>query len=1035
MFFISYAKNFFVPPSDFGIGSPVPVLSFIDALRASVGGRNTVAFVNNGYTGGDIETLIDYLTVSVNTAGLTPVTLSSDDDLLTVCRSSLRGVSGCYGAASFHSSPTEGPGSLWNYTLRADGALGAKIFVNQHDNDQEIYVLPFQHAIDAAISVLNGSNNFPDTVNEYPFTSQNTQQRMDNIRQLYMNSIISILGVVFFVGIVGITYQLTGHMASERELGMSQLIEAMTPNRSRTITQAARLLANHLAFDIIYAPSWIVMAVILWVLVFTKTDVGLLIGFHLLAGLSLSSMSVLGGSLFSRAQLSGISVTIASLVLAIVVQVVPPNSTGTVAVLGLLFPPMTYTLLIIYMARFEHAGIPTNLLKSAPDNNWQLPGIAFFVFFVIQALVFPVISAFIEQSLYGTSSRARKMVFNPNDNTNAVELKAFSKHFIPSWWQRKMPRWLGGQRGQTVFAVNDLTLTAIKGQIFVLLGANGSGKSTTLDAISGLNKITSGEIIVDGTGGLGLCPQKNVLWDELSVYEHVAIFNGLKAAGKTDSRAQIVELIKACDLEHKLYAKSRTLSGGQKRKLQLAMMFTGGSRVCCIDEVSSGLDPLSRRKIWDILLRERGIRTLLFTTHFLDEADVLSDHIAILSKGNLKAEGSAVELKSTLGGGYHVVINSLPEKSSHHLGTYKLQDSAQASAFINQLEEDGINDYEVTGPRIEDVFIRLAEEVKTDLHETVVTPTNRESILSGTSDGVTEVQSPVHTKGSDEFPSYENLSESKAAKDDTLDLVKGEGTSVMRQSWILFCKRVTVLRRNYFPYIAAVIIPIITAGLVTFFLKNFHALSCSPADQASTPNVDGTSWGSSLDIPIGPSSAVSPQQLASLAGSNLSVFHTVNTYADFSNFIDQNYANVTPGGIYIGDSSTTPTFAYIGNYVLAWSVLTQNLIDNVLGSIPIATQYQVFAVPFAPSAGKTLQLIFYFGLSMAAYPGFFALYPTLERIRKVRALHYSNGIQAAPLWLAYLAFDFIFVMVVSVIVIALWVGVSGIDSYPSRGTY
>lgn len=853
---------------------------------------------------------------------------------------------------------------------------------------------------------------------------------MDNIRQLYMNSIISILGVVFFVGIVGITYQLTGHMASERELGMSQLIEAMTPNRSRTVTQAARLLANHLAFDIIYAPSWIIMAVILWDLVFTKSDVGLLIGFHLLAGMSLSSMSVFGGSLFSKAQLSGISVTITSLVLGIIIQVVPLSSTGTAAVLGLLFPPMTYTLLIIYMARFEHAGIPTNLLKTAPDNSWQLPGIALFIFFAIQAIVFPVIAAFIERGFYGTSSRARKMMFNPEDNTFAIQLRAFSKHFYPSWWQRKMPRWLGGQQGQTVFAVNDLTLTAIKGQIFVLLGANGSGKSTTLDAISGLNKITSGEIIVDGTGGLGLCPQKNVLWDELSVYEHVAIFNGLKTTSKTDSKAQIIELIKACDLEQKLYAKARTLSGGQKRKLQLAMMFTGGSQVCCIDEVSSGLDPLSRRKIWDILLRERGIRTLLFTTHFLDEADVLSDHIAILSKGNLKAEGSAVELKSILGGGYHVMINSTPEKNHHRLGSYKLQDSAQASAFLNQLEHEGITDYEVSGPTIENVFLRLAEEVKTDQNETVVTLSNCGSVRSGTTDTM-EVQSPVLSKGSDEkSPSEENFYETKIAKDDTLDLVKGEGTSVIRQSWILFCKRVTVLRRNYFPYIAAVIIPIVTAGLVTFFLKGFTALSCSPVDQSSIPNVDGTSWEPSLDIPIGPSSAVTPQKLAALVGSNTSVFHTMNSFTDFNNFIHQNYANVTPGGIYVGDSSTTPTFSYIGNYVLAWSVLTQNLIDNVLSTLPIATQYQVFAVPFAPSAGKTLQLVFYFGLSMAAYPGFFALYPTLERIRKVRALHYSNGIQVTPLWFAYLAFDFIFVLIVSVVVIGLWVGVSSAWYYP-----
>src|SRR5204862_5134976 len=104
----------------------------------------------------------------------------------------------------------------------------------------------------------------------------------------------------------------------------------------------------------------------------------------------------------------------------------------------------------------------------------------------------------------------------------------------------------------------------------------------------------------------------------------------------------------------KLHAKAKTLSGGQKRKLQLGMMLTGGSGVCAGDEVSSGLDPLSRRKIWDILLAERGQRTIILTTHFLDEADLLADHIVILSKGTLRAEGSSAELKDKVGGGYRI---------------------------------------------------------------------------------------------------------------------------------------------------------------------------------------------------------------------------------------------------------------------------------------------------------------------------------------------------------------------------------------------
>jgi ATP-binding cassette subfamily A (ABC1) protein 3 len=186
MFFIAYMKNLFVPPSEFGIGSPVPIRGFIDALEASTGGRDTVAFVKSGHNGGQIEDLIEYLSVSVTTAGKTPQVLNTEDELLTVCRNSLRGASSCYGAAVFYSSPTEGDGGFWNYTLRADGALGEKIYVNQHDNDQEIYVLPFQHAIDMAIvnEFGNGTASIPETINEYPYTDMTQQERRDQIRRL-----------------------------------------------------------------------------------------------------------------------------------------------------------------------------------------------------------------------------------------------------------------------------------------------------------------------------------------------------------------------------------------------------------------------------------------------------------------------------------------------------------------------------------------------------------------------------------------------------------------------------------------------------------------------------------------------------------------------------------------------------------------------------------------------------------------------------------------------------------------------------------
>ena len=170
-FFISYAKNLFVPPSEFGIAAPTPIRSFTNALHAADPTRHTVAFVHNGHTGGAIESVINDLSDTAKTAGKDVQILASDTDLLTVCRSSLRGTTACYGAVSFVASPEEGSGGRWNYTLRADGELGTKIYVNQNDNDAELYVLPFQRAVDLAI-VQRDNSSLPDTVNQYPFTSQ-----------------------------------------------------------------------------------------------------------------------------------------------------------------------------------------------------------------------------------------------------------------------------------------------------------------------------------------------------------------------------------------------------------------------------------------------------------------------------------------------------------------------------------------------------------------------------------------------------------------------------------------------------------------------------------------------------------------------------------------------------------------------------------------------------------------------------------------------------------------------------------------------
>jgi ABC-type multidrug transport system ATPase subunit len=754
--------------------------------------------------------------------------------------------------------------------------------------------------------------------------------------------------------------------------------------------------------------------------VFAKTNVGLLVLFNILSGLSLSSFSIFGAAFFHKAQLSGIVTTIVALLLAVLAQVLQNANTGAVAILSLLFPPMNYTFFTILMARWERQNMPTNLIKAAPQNPSTLPGIAMFVFTILHIILFPILGAFIERALYGTASKGRQLSSGVKGSDAAVQLTGFTKRYKPSWWARNVATKFG-KRKETVVAVDDLNLTIPQGQIMVLLGANGSGKSTTLDAIAGLNTVTSGTVAVDGFGGLGICPQRNVLWDVLTAFEHVRIFNRLKSTGKISSKAEIEELIAACDLDRKIGAQARYLSGGQKRKLQLSMMFTGGSRVCCVDECSSGVDALARKKLWDILMNERGKRTIIFTTHFLDEADLLSDQIAILSRGSLKAQGSAVELKHRLGGGYRIHVFKTPgddriipyfegmaTKEQFDRTIFTVPNSAQAADLIRSLDSLGIKNYEISSPTIEEIFFNVAEDL--------------EAMSAPPANGHDTPRSPPSPTGKlgGELMVAEDKKDSLKDSDNALKLQTGKRIGILRQALTLFRKRWTVFQRNYIPYVAAFLIPVVAAGLVTLFLKGFTATGCSPTAAFTPSQIQSLLSQAQYDLVIGPASKISPEALARLeatlpggnatgsSGSGLSDLmssvHTVDgTLEDFNNYINHFYANVTPGGFFLGDNASPPTFAWKGNGAdISLATITQNALDTLLLNVSISSQYQAFDSPWVPGIGKTLQLIVYFGLAMCAYPAFFALYPTLERLRNVRQLHYSNGVRSISLWSAYL---------------------------------
>uniref|UniRef100_A0A4W2I3P6 ATP-binding cassette sub-family A member 3-like n=1 Tax=Bos indicus x Bos taurus TaxID=30522 RepID=A0A4W2I3P6_BOBOX len=218
--------------------------------------------------------------------------------------------------------------------------------------------------------------------------------------------------------------------------------------------------------------------------------------------------------------------------------------------------------------------------------------------------------------------------------------------------------------------INNMSLNLYKGQITILLGQNGAGKTTALSILTGHYPPTRGEVFIDGYDitkniteireNLGFCPQGDLLFNDLTLSEHLFFYSMVKNIHQKMSSNEINHILSTFDLLEKRDTFSKSLSGGTKRKLSIIIALLGGSKVVILDEPSSGMDPFSRRATWDILQQFKHDRTILLTTHYMDEADILGDRIAIMVKGTLQCCGSSIFLKKTYGAGYHIVMEREP---------------------------------------------------------------------------------------------------------------------------------------------------------------------------------------------------------------------------------------------------------------------------------------------------------------------------------------------------------------------------------------
>jgi len=210
-------------------------------------------------------------------------------------------------------------------------------------------------------------------------------------------------------------------------------------------------------------------------------------------------------------------------------------------------------------------------------------------------------------------------------------------------------------------AVDGLNLNIYKNEIFALLGHNGAGKSTAISILTGLYEATSGEAIYDDENileadqmiefrkKLGICPQNDVLFNDLTVQEHLEMFSIFKGIKTENIEYEVKKILSEIYLESNKNTLAKFLSGGEKRKLSIAIALIGGSQIVFLDEPSSGMDITSRRNLWEILKKCSNDRIIVLTTHYMEEAAVLGNRIGIMSNGKLKCSGNALFLIDRFG--------------------------------------------------------------------------------------------------------------------------------------------------------------------------------------------------------------------------------------------------------------------------------------------------------------------------------------------------------------------------------------------------
>lgn len=277
-----------------------------------------------------------------------------------------------------------------------------------------------------------------------------------------------------------------------------------------------------------------------------------------------------------------------------------------------------------------------------------------------------------------------------------------------------------------ILAVNDLSFEVKEGELFAFLGVNGAGKSTTINIVCTSLAKDIGEIIIDGYNldndkdkikkTLGVVFQDSLLDLNLTVYDNLEVRASLYNIYKKEFKNRLVELADLLDFKDLLNRRIAKLSGGQRRRIDIARALIHRPKILILDEPTTGLDPKTRKMIWQVIfkLREKYKMTVFLTTHYMEEASE-ADYVVIIDKGQIKAEGTPHDLKNKYTLDFITIYNICEDDIKRlNLKYFKIKDgyklevknTALATKLILENKEL-FKDYEITKGKMDDVFINV----------------------------------------------------------------------------------------------------------------------------------------------------------------------------------------------------------------------------------------------------------------------------------------------------------------------------------------